>query len=313
MTALELKAALALEAQYFKDSLFQLGKDVGVRVENPNDIEFWDFTFRKALPNSRLEFFPQCYEHPSSGTMGKDCVLLLKDYADKELVLCVDSDYDYLLEKGFQNPFIFQTHVYALENYWSYAEGLKSILEKATNTEGCDFDFVAYFKSYSAVIYEILVYSLYSEKINDGQLTRKNYGKEIGFNTIKILPVEESLAALNKHLNNFIASLNVDYQSKTDFKSFKNRLSELGLTQDNAYLFIPCHDLFGRVTIPLMKRIGKQILKEKYTLSDDEGDNKNAAFARLDNLENDLKAHNKAFQTHPLYERIVANIQAAFN
>lgn len=39
MTDLELKAALALEAQYFKDSLFQLGKDIGVRVENPNDIE----------------------------------------------------------------------------------------------------------------------------------------------------------------------------------------------------------------------------------------------------------------------------------
>ena len=313
MTDLELKAVLALEAQYFKDSLFQLGKDIGVRVENPNDIEFWDFTFRKALPNSRLEFFPQCYEHPSSGTMGKDCVLLLKDHADKELVLCIDSDYDYLLEHDFRNPFIFQTYVYALENYWSYAEGLKNILEKATNTEGCNFDFVAYFKSYSEVIYQVLICSLYSEKINDEQLTRKNYGKEIGFNTIKILPVETGLAALSEYIVNFIASLNIDYQGRTDFNAFKNRLSALGLTKDNAYLFISCHDLFDRVTLPLMKRIGKQILKEKYEQLDDTGDIKNAAFARLNNLGNDLKRHNKAFQTHPLFERIISDIKTVFN
>lgn len=313
MTDLELKAALEVEAQYFKDSLFQLEKDIGVRVENPNDIDFWDFTFRKALPNSRLEFFPQCHGYPSSGTTGKDCVLLLKDYADKELVLCVDSDYDYLLENDFQNSFIFQTYVYALENYWSYAEGLKNILEKTTNTEGIDIDLMAYFKSYSEVIYEVLTCSLYSEKLNDGQLTRKNYGKEIGFNTIKILPIEAGLVTLNGHLEKFIASLNLDYQSKTEFNTFRKRLSELGLVKQNAYLFVPCHDLFDRVTLPLLKIIGKQILKEKYALLDDEGDNKNAAFARLNALKDDLKTHNKAFQTHELFEKIISDIKAAFN
>lgn len=313
MTDLELQSALALEAQYFKDSLFQLGKDTGVRVENPNDIEFWNFAFRKVLPNSDIEFFPQCNGYPSSGTMGKDCVLLLKDYADKELVLCVDSDYDYLLENDFKNPFIFQTYVYALENYWSYAEGLKNILEKTTDTEGVTFDFVAYFKNYSAVIYDALICSLYSEKINDGQLTRRNYGKEIGFNTIKILPIEEGLEALTSNIKNFIESLNTDYQSQVDFQAFKNRLSELGLTKDNAYLFVPCHDLFDRVTIPLIKIIGKHILKEKYKLSDDEGEHKNAAFARLNSLEADLKTHNKAFQTHDLFEKIISDIKAAFN
>ena len=90
-------------------------------------------------------------------------------------------------------------------------------------------------------------------------------------------------------------------------------MSELGLMKHNAYLFISCHDLFDRVTIPLMKIVGKQILKEKYALLDDEGDNKNAAFARLNTLEDDLKQHNKAFQTHDLFEKIISDIKTAFN
>ena len=78
------------------------------------------------------------------GTKGKTQITPLKEFANRKLVLCIDSDYDYLLENAdFQRPFIFQTHVYALENYWSFAEGLKNIVEKTTDTNTVNVDFVA--------------------------------------------------------------------------------------------------------------------------------------------------------------------------
>jgi hypothetical protein len=124
---------LELEAQYFKDSLLLIERDIAVRIESKNDVDFWDFTFKKALPFKRIEFYPQS----ASGTKGKSGVMLLKEFADKELVLCVDSDYDYLLQNiDLQYPFVFQTHTYSIENYWSFADGLKNMLEKATDTEG---------------------------------------------------------------------------------------------------------------------------------------------------------------------------------
>ena len=43
--------ALELEAQYFKDSVFQLGKNVGVRIEAKSDEPFWAFVFKTALPH----------------------------------------------------------------------------------------------------------------------------------------------------------------------------------------------------------------------------------------------------------------------
>ena len=43
-----------LEAQYFKDSLFALGKDIAVRIEGKQHDEFfWSTVFPIALPSSK--------------------------------------------------------------------------------------------------------------------------------------------------------------------------------------------------------------------------------------------------------------------
>ena len=53
--------ALELEAQYFKDSVFTLGKDVGVRIEALSDLPFWTSAFELAIPHIKPEFYYQCY------------------------------------------------------------------------------------------------------------------------------------------------------------------------------------------------------------------------------------------------------------
>jgi hypothetical protein len=303
---------LELEAQYFKDSLLSLERDIAVRIESKNDIDFWDFTFKNALPSLRPEFYPQSL----SGTKGKSCVMLLKEFADKELVLCVDSDYDYLLQNvDFQYPFVFQTHTYSIENYWSFADGLKNTVENATYTEGSsNFDFNAFFEKFSQIIYNWLVYSLYSEKINDGQLTSKKCGESIGLN--KDLPINETLVELKLELKKREKSFEF-YKNQSDFKAFKKQLPALGLNKNNAYLFVRGHDLFDRVTLPLIKKIGEEITKEKFEslkkAGDTEGLKNYADFLKRNTYDSYLKHHNKSFQNHFLFQKNVSDIQKSFN
>lgn len=179
---------LATEAKYFKDSLFFLERDLAVRIESSNDAHFWRFVFQEALPNFRILFYPQSMTR-KPGTKGKSQLMLLQDFADKELALCVDSDYDYLLDNtNLKKSFIFQTYFYSIENYWSFAEGLEIGIEKTTG-KSINFPFATYFKIYSSIIYDWLIYSLYSEKMNHGYLPAARCGMEVGAETISDLRV----------------------------------------------------------------------------------------------------------------------------
>jgi Protein of unknown function (DUF4435) len=299
------------EALYFKGLLIRLRKDTAVRVESVADIEFWESTLTNVLPHIKFEFFPQSMQEGN----GKNEVLLLKNYADNELLLCIDADYDYLLENlVLNNPFVFHTYVYAIENIFSYAEGLKNTLEKAVNTEGVSFDFELFFKNYSAIIYNWLCYSLYSEKIKDGLLSRDNCGKLAGF--IKFNNTETDLVELKIKLEKESIIFEKKYEAQADFKSFKIRINELGLTQTNAYLFLRGHDLFEGVTIKLLKFLGYNLLQNKYAElkklgRENEIENLNKLL-KTKHFERNLR-QNQSFQSHYLYKNIVSDIQKAFN
>jgi Protein of unknown function (DUF4435) len=299
------------EALYFKGLLIRLRKDTIVRVESEADVAFWQSILTINLPHLKFEFFPQSMQIGS----GKNEVLLLKKYADKELLLCIDADYDYLLENTIlNNPFVFHTYVYAIENIFSYAEGLKETLEKATNTEGLSFDFELFFKEYSNIIYDLLCYSLYSEKIKDGKLSRDNCGKMVGF--LKLNNIKNDLTELKIKLEKEAETIKKQYGNLADFNLFLMQLNELGLTKNNAYLFVRGHDLFDNVTMKLMKFLGYNLLQIQF-----ESLRQSGRENEIENLNKQLKTkhfernlrQNQSFQSNSFYKNIVSDIQKAYN
>jgi Protein of unknown function (DUF4435) len=303
---------LELEAQYFKDSLFALSKDVAVRVEGTkNDELFWSTIFQIAVPDIKPEFYPQCVQYPSAGTTGKNCVLLLKDYADKELVLCIDSDSDYLLENPIlQTPFVFHTYADSIENFWCYAKGLSEVMKTATNTEGVPFDFVNFFKNYSSILYPYLLCSLFSTKEKDNLLARQELGKHAGF--IKITDITADLTVLKEKLENQYTALLNSYKANTAFEPFKQHLTDLGLIEKEAYLFVRGHDVLDRVFVPLMKFIGDDLTKTHFT-SLTTNEEKANYYAHIKAHNYDFVAQNNSFMhTSVFYQRIVEDIQATF-
>ena len=155
-----------------------------VRVEGQTDEAFWRPLIEAALPNKSLQFFP--YFDEANTTTGKHDVVKYIGFGDKQLIFCIDSDADYLLENPIlQIPFVFHTYADAIENYWCYADGLADVFKRTTDSEGISFDFVQFFETYSQIVYPYLLCALFSTAEKDGQLSHKELCKRAKFDIIK--------------------------------------------------------------------------------------------------------------------------------
>ena len=294
----------------------QNGKDgFAVRIEDESDGLFWRPLIETALPNKAVAFFPYFSKQNDVKITGKDDFKHYAAFADKQLIFCRDADYDYLLENPILNqPFVFHTYIYGRENYYSLAEGLEDIVEKATQEASTDkFDFSDFFQTYSKTIYPYLVSSLYSTQQNDNYLpalSARNFGKTAGF--IKIDNPSKDLSDLKQKLVAHYSTLLATYHSEKGFKTFENHLSELGLSEDNAYLFMSCHDVFDRVFLPVMKYVGDDLTKKHFAFLTTNKEKKiYQAYIEINSFKT-LAQSNPQMFGHLFYQRIIQNIQIAF-
>jgi hypothetical protein len=135
-------------------------------------------------------------------------------------------------------------------------------------------------------------------------------GKQAGF--IKINDIDSDLIGFKQKLQALYASLLNHYAVNPNFESFKRRLYELGLKEEEAYLFTRCHDVFDRVLIPLMQFLGDDLVKTHFaTLATNE---------EKANYYNHIKAYsysvvaqtNAAMPLCSFYQRIIHDIRVAF-
>jgi hypothetical protein len=81
-------------------------------VEGIEDVHFWKDIFDSFAPELRIIFYP--YSRENNLKSGKQTVLTERNLknASASLILCVDSDLEYLLknEPLFSHPYIFHTY-----------------------------------------------------------------------------------------------------------------------------------------------------------------------------------------------------------
>ena len=128
--------SLEEDVMRMKDEVYFLRIAKVVLVEDKSDKPFWSYTLDKFI-DSKYEIFP-FVNYPTFDTTGKSALIkYYSSFSDSDFIICVDSDYDYLLENpNLQKPFIFQTYTYSFENYHCFPDGIKNVLEKAVDTEG---------------------------------------------------------------------------------------------------------------------------------------------------------------------------------
>lgn len=277
---------------------------VTVYVENEDDVPFWKHIFDQfKIPTT---ITPSTHERDEKRglTRGKQNVLRFANQVNKDFVLCVDSDYDYLLDGATklsreikENPFVFQTYTYSIENYKCFAEGLHQVVVETTLNDQQVFDFVDFMERYSEVVYELFLYSFYYEKqhlleaegyqreyqikqtqLSEAELKRwqeansprelfeikEDFGKTISIPTqVNIHGADTlELTKLQQVITERLAALPKIEDTVLD--SLKRELAKLGLEPRNTYLFVRGHNIYDNVVRMFLNPVFDYLKDQKF-------------------------------------------------
>ncbi|MDR1120902.1 MAG: DUF4435 domain-containing protein [Dysgonamonadaceae bacterium] len=187
-------------ANWYKNEIYLKKIDAVVHVEGKDDKLFWKQVFEHVGVKVILR---DGTDNPDDKSSGKSICLKYLNYLDKRFFICIDSDYDYILQKHPEyNPqnFVLQTYTYAVENHYLASDNKSQ----------------RFLKKYSNIIYNAFL-----NHLRDGGST----------NTFcnEIAPNNATELALNKLQ---------EYLQDKYSEDLHNHYSISGLTADNTYLFI---------------------------------------------------------------------------
>lgn len=242
-------------------------------VESYDDIAFWRTLLAEFENEER--YFQVMLPSSKSLARGKKMVLLnllRVDQLGENLVACVDSDYDFLLQgatpqsrKVNENPYILQTYSYAIENYHCYADSLHEVCVQATLNDRSLVDFPAFLQAYSQVVYPLFLWNIYFYRRHD-QRTFPMYD----FHTCTRL-TEVDLKRLDAALNDVHRRVEAKlgwlrrrfpkWQLRVD--ALGRELEPLGLRPDTTYLYIQGHHLMENVVMKLLTPVCTALRRER--------------------------------------------------
>ncbi len=260
-----------ISSDYFEAmSALQNRSRVMVYVEGYDDIAFWRPVFdefEQGDPQGRT--FEITTPVRNDFAKGKKVVLQFAEQSGPHLLLCVDSDFDYLFDQltpwsrqlnGL--PYLIQTYTYAIENYQCYPPSLHSICTRATKKDQRIFDFEAFMSAYSRIIHPLFVWYAYAARINKPDVfALSDFRQAVRIN---FLVVEndgaDTLAWLQNQVQRRLEQLRkryADLQLQVD--GFADYLHGRGVTPEQTHLYMQGHTLFENVVLVAVDAVCRQL------------------------------------------------------
>lgn len=296
---------------------------VEVFVEGYEDVAFWRGIFDH-FDNPYLRFeisVPNREDLPK----GKKVLMSMLDRSSERMLLCVDSDFDYLF--GDETPqsklicnaeYMFHTYTYATENYLCYAPSLHNVCVKATKNDSHIFDFESFMAEYSRTIYPIFAWYAYSARLSTENVFTLNDFK----NTVRLgyLEIEnngcDTLAWLARQVKRRLQRLEEEHPDMVrGVEDFKRQLSLRGVTPETTYLYMHGHTLMDNVVMIILSTVCdrlRQISVHKINSSKKQGLSlKNEMSNYMNSLRpiRDVLLDNENYTSCPLYKKLKADIQ----
>ena len=296
---------------------------VKVYVEGYEDVAFWRGIFDH-FQNPYLRFEISV---PDRGDLpkGKKVLMGTIPRSSEELLLCVDSDFDYLFAGRTEQSrevlgarYMFHTYAYATENYLCYAPSLHNVCVKATKNDTRIFDFVQFMRDYSCTIYPLFVWYAFS-----AQLATENVFPLIDFKAsvrIGYLDLEQNGARTIEWLQRNVEKREKLLQQRNPrmiepMKRFEEQLRERGVKPENTYLFMHGHTLMDNVVMILLNSVCEKLRAmsiARITASQKQGV---ALKNEMSNYTNSLRSirdvllDNENYTKCPLYKRLQRDIE----
>lgn len=290
---------------------------ITVHVEATEDKSFWSYILRPYFKS--LDFRAYSNKKLQTGKKG-----ILDFETGESLIVCLDSDYDYLLQNPkLQKTGIFQTYAYATENLKCYPESLHTICTDVTHNPTAKINFLTFLEQFSQIIYELFIWHLYFFSISEESKFSMDE-----FNALIKIPTKFNLRELDKCVLNplknrieiKLAELKKDYPHLiAEISDFSIQLKELDLNCKNTYLFVRGHNLYDDIVLSLLRSVCDNLkidsIKEiNESKADLEHKNKTREdyINSIGNIEERIKLTlflNKDFKKCPLFQKITTDIE----
>jgi len=234
-------------------------------VESYDDVFFWRSVLSQ-FENEQRYFEVMLPSKMNQLERGKKAVImnLLHGNLGRNMIACCDADYDYLIQGRTQtsrelieNPYIFHTYAYAIENLQCYAPSLHEVCVAVTLNDQQIFDCEEYLRQYSQAIFPLFIWNIwYYRTPNYKDFTMTTFCNIIEAGHFTIANAERLLQNVRRKVGKKVQQLqerNPDFRES--YQQVKEDLKCLGVTADNAYLYIQGHHLFEKIVEPMVKAV----------------------------------------------------------
>ncbi|MCD8186332.1 MAG: DUF4435 domain-containing protein [Rikenellaceae bacterium] len=297
---------------------------VRVFVEGYTDVAFWRGVL-DPYENDKLKFEISVPVREDLAK-GKKVVMNFLPQAGKNLILCVDSDFDYLFgdyneqsRKVNREPYLFQTYAYATENYVCYPPSLHGLCVKATKNDRIIFDFERFMAEYSRIIYPLFLwYAFSARKSAQKTITLNEFRNTVRLNFLDIRENGRyTLGWLQRQADKRIKILEGRLKNDEwtqEMEDFQRQVKKRGVTEENVFFFIQGHLLKDFVVLPVLETVCSKLREMTTQMIADstrqgvslknELSNYNNSLCNIKEILEDNEAYKKCF----LYEYLANDI-----
>ena len=266
-----------LNSKYFEAANAMTSKKARHRivayVESYDDIYFWRTVLSEFENDKR--YFEVMLPSKMTLTRGKKSVLmnfLEGEPLGKDMIACVDADYDYMIQgrtgqskRVLDSPYVFHTYVYAIENFQCYAPSLHNVCVSVTLNDHRIFDFREYFRQFSEAIFPLFVWSvMFYRNGNHQKFSITEFNRIADPGGFNVQHPEPSIANLKRKVHTKINDLQRQFpDAKEEYLATKDDIKALGVTPQTTYLYIQGHHLFDTIVSPIMSKVCNLLRQER--------------------------------------------------
>ena len=246
---------------------------IAAYVESYDDVFFWR-TVLSSFENKDRYFEVMLPSHKRL-ERGKKSVLmnLMAKKIGRDLICCVDADYDYLLQgvtetsrKMMQSPYVFHTYAYSIENLQCYAPSLHNVCVAVTLNDSYVLDFNEFMRMFSETIFPLFVWSIWHyRKGIYTEFSISDFNKTIELGSFTLQNPYHSIQRLKHKCYVKVGELQRKHpDAKESYLALKKELQEqLGVTPQTTYLYIQGHNLFDKLVMQVLGKVCKQLVAER--------------------------------------------------
>jgi hypothetical protein len=241
-------------------------------VESYDDIAFWRSVF--ADFEDENFYFEVMLPSNKSLCKGKKSVLMNKlgSRLGQNMVACVDSDYDYLLQgvtstsrQINSSAYVFQTYAYAIENYQCYAGSLHEACTMATLNDRSLVDLVGFMTLYSQIAYPLFIWSVwFYRQRNLSEFSLTDFNAYVRLDHVSVRQPEDALMAMDRRVKNKLRELEKRHpRALEEIEAMKAEFAYLGVHPENTYMFIQGHHIMESVTMKILTPVCNALRRER--------------------------------------------------